>query len=285
MSYMKSRDDSYPNDDFIYKLDENSKVFKIIKNNLKLIFIINKKILPCIIKYDFSYNMYHKLTNITTYSSKQLSHKKIYFMFCKIPGFSANSEASSGVEISNIPYDVHTNRSNHRYTTTLDNAENINEGDIKIKSRMMIYSSYADSCHVYLNCIIYFELHNKKLNEIFKLNKPVWLYADSFNRNHDSSESNYNLNMSNYYMKTISKYRNCEVIGYIEHYDTTDIYKFKLLDMGLKNRMYMCSDIKNRNDRQKEWNLFTNNKTPADITLFYRSKGTKLTQPQESNLE
>lgn len=284
MSYMKSRDDFYPNDDFIHKLNENSSAFKQIKNNLKLIYIINKAILPCIIKFDLSYNMYYKITNITMYGSRQLSRKNLYFMGCRIPGFTANTE-NSGVEISNIPYDVIPNHSYTYSNINKDNIEQIREGDIKIKAKLAPYSCNSESRHNYLNCTIYFELHNKQLNEIFKLNKPVWLYVDCSNRPHDSSYANDQHNISNYFMKTISKYRNCKVVGYIEHADTTDTYNFKQLDMGLKNRSYICSDIKNKNERQKEWNIFTNNKTPDDITLYYRSKGTKINQPQESTIK
>lgn len=284
MSYMRSRDDFYPNDDFIHKLNENSAAFKKIKNNLKLIYVINKKILPCIIKFDLSYNLYYKLTNITMYQSVQLSRKHLYFICCKIPGFTANTE-NSGVEISNIPYDVLTT---HSYTYTNrnnDNTEQIREGDIKIKAKLAPYSGISESRHNYLNCIIYFELHNKQVNEIFKLNKPVWLHIDCSHRHHDSSYSNDNNNISNYYMKTASKYRNCKVVGYIEHADTTDTYNFKQLDIGLKNRSYICSDIQNKSERQKEWNIFTNNKTPDDVTLYYRSKGIKITQPQELTIK
>jgi hypothetical protein len=274
---MRSREDSYNNDEYSYSLGSEAVVSNRIKNNLKLIYAINKTILPCIVKFDLAYSLYHKIINITMYQSVQLSRKVLYFLRCRIPAFTSDQK-NAGIEISSTPYDLASQvYPPHRQAST---SEQMREGDIKINLRLTPYVYNMESNHVYLHCVLYFELNNKSINGIFKLDKPIWAYVECGSRSRDQSYASDDNNISNYYMKSTSKYRNCAVVGYIEHDSETVIYKFKTMKLGLKDRTYTCIDVTNSNEKHKQWNIFTNNKMPDDITMFYRSKGMIISQSE-----
>lgn len=274
---MKSKEDSYHTDDYIHNLEQDGITFKKLKDCVKLIYLINKKILPCIIKFDIPYTLYHKIVSVTTYQNTQLAYKDFYFIQCKIPGF-ATSHKQSSIEIATWIY-----KSNSGYYTSPEQEAYsracAQAGNIKIHMALYPYMYSGVSSHIYLDCILYFIVNNKPVNEsILNSNNPIHISVSTDFDNGSSSYEQHRLN--NYFTKKFSKYRRCTVIGYIERSDETKIYKFKPMNIGGLNRIYKCENVINSGDRRGDWNRFSSNKYIDDINISYSSGGTLIEQSQ-----